>query len=128
MAEHPSLLDQPEMSGAPVGRMARRSDPATSHAAAESMTPEVLSKQRTQVLWAACDVHRRNGAAGATAWDVVRRLSFTGHAPQQSVVARRLDDLEVLGLVERTELTRPGSSSRHLMVWVPTAEGVAAAA
>lgn len=78
------------------------------------MKPDVLSKQRGQVL----DVVKAFMGTpydGATAWDCARSIGA-----QQSVCARRLDDLEELGLVTRTSRTRPGSSNRELIVWAAT--------
>lgn len=122
-ADHPSLFDQP------VGPLARFTDPSTSKAAAESMTPEVLSKQRSDVLCVLLEVHRRNDGRGATAWDVVRRWSFaSAKPPMQNVVARRLTDLEQLGFVEVNGEERPGSSSRMQKVHYPTAKALEVAA
>jgi len=99
--------------GAPLPARARRTDPLTSHAAARSMKPDALSKQRTAVLNV---VRALYGTPydGATAWDCARSIGA-----QQSVMARRLLDLEELGYVRRTTRTRPGSSGRALIVWVP---------
>jgi hypothetical protein len=123
MSEHPSLFDHP------VGPLVRATDPSTSHAAAESMTPEILSKQRADVLCVLLEVHRRNDGRGATAWDVVRRWSLANtKPPMQNVVARRLTDLEQLGFVEVTGDERPGSSSRMQKVHYPTAKALEVAA
>lgn len=113
-ADQLSLLDTGV--SAPVGAVphlparARRDDPPTSHAAARSMKPDVLSKQRTAVLNVV-----KAYPHGATAYDVHGSLGI-----QQSVAARRLTDLHELGLIFDTGRTRPGSTNRELIVWEPT--------
>jgi len=117
----PTLFDAPAA--------VRNTDPATSHAAAASLPAEVLSDQRRAVLSAVADVDRFNPhRPGATAYEVMCRMSYSGHAPQMNVVARRLRDLGDLGLAEIPEvdgrpMTRQGGSGRRQQVWVLTDAG-----
>lgn len=100
---------------------ARVTDPPTSHAAAESMQGPPLSDQQALVLRTLVECDRTGGYQhdGATAHEIVMRLAYTGHAPQQSVVARRLTDLRDAGLIVDSGRTRPGASNRQLIVWQP---------
>ena len=108
---------------APLPDSVRPSDPDTSHAAAASIAP-VLSAQRRDVLAAAAAVADANPhRTGATAAEIVMRLAYTGRAPQQSVVARRLSDLRDLGLVVDSGARRPGTSARALIAWQVTDAG-----
>lgn len=110
-----------------IGPLVRATDPETSHAAAESIVP-ALGAQRRQVLWALVECERHGGMTGATAAEIVMRLAYTGAAPQQSVVARRLTDLRDLGLVVDSGETRPGTSARQLIAWASTEAGRSAVA
>jgi len=84
---------------------ARRSDPSTSRAAAESM--ENASKALMNAIFA--DL-RLNGSG------TFEQISLrTGLRPDQ--VWRRLPDLEKQGLAEPTERTMKGSSGRQQRVW-----------
>lgn len=95
----------------------RPGDPDTSHAAAASIA-DGLSAQRRAVFDAVAEVERRNRhRVGATAYEVQALLAYSGHAPQQSVIARRLSDLRDLGLVVDSGVRRPGSSGRLLICW-----------
>jgi hypothetical protein len=121
MTDHPQIFGGP-VSAHPPAR-ARRSDPITSHIAAESMTPAALSKQRSLVLWAIVQLER-HGGDGATTVDICVRLAYENNTvPQQSVVARRCTDLRDLGLIEDSGVTRIGTSKRPLIVWKSTAAG-----
>ncbi len=91
----------------------RTSDPRTSHAAARSMKPDVLGKQRSEAL-RVIKAYADTVHDGATAWDVARSTGY-----QQSVCARRCSDLHELGLIEDSGYTRAGSSNRQMIVWRP---------
>lgn len=107
----------------------RASDPPTSKAAAESLPAPVLSVQRHAVLAAVEAIERFNPhKVGATAYEVMARMAFTGHGPAQNIVARRLTDLRELGFVEDSGVTRPGGSNRPLVAWRITATGIEALA
>lgn len=101
----------------------RATDPDTSHQAAASMAGAPVSGQRLRVLTAIDEFERRNPHRnGATAADVVMVMAYSGHAPQQSVVARRCTDLRELGLITEAG-TRPGTTGRQLTVWRLTEAG-----
>lgn len=99
----------------------RATDPDTSRDAALSIR-ECVGDQCRLVLTSLLEAERRSGR-GATAHEIVMRLAYTGRAPQQSVVARRLTDLRNAGLIEDTGERRPGGSGRNLIVWASTTEG-----
>lgn len=110
-------ITAPTLFDAPLPDPVRPGDPDTSHDAAASIT-DGLSAQRRSVFDAVCDVERHNRhRVGATAYEVQAVLAYTGHAPQQSVIARRLTDLRDLGLVADSGVRRPGSSGRQLICW-----------
>jgi hypothetical protein len=111
-------MTQPDLFSTP---RARRTDPPTSKAAAEAIAP-ALGEQMRRVLWAVCEMER-TGSLGATAHEIVMRLAYTGNAPQQSVVARRLTDLRDRGLVTDSGWTREGASARQLIAWCATEAG-----
>lgn len=97
-----------------------RAQGGPARAAARSMPAPVLSAQRARVLEAVVRIAGRHGP-GATAFEVAEHLA---DRTQQSVVARRLADLEQLELLQRHRLlTRPGSTNRPLTVWLPTPAG-----
>lgn len=124
MTAMPSLFDsQPR-------KRVRRTDPDTSKAAAGSLDPLQLSEQRRKVLWAIAvmEHYGHSGKPGATTAEIVMRLSYTGHAPQQSVVARRCTDLRDAGYIVDSGERRPGTSNTPLIVWVLTEAGRAATA
>jgi predicted ArsR family transcriptional regulator len=73
------------------------------------MLGQAGTTQRQEVL-AAIDAA---GNYGCTAYELADWLGI-----QQNVAARRCTDLERLGLIRTNGETRPGSSSRKLLVWV----------
>jgi len=84
---------------------ARRRDPETSHAAAESVTRS--AKALMEVIW------RSLATLGpATFSELADR---TGLEPQQ--VWKRLSDLRDEERIEPSGLTRPGRSGRRQTVW-----------
>lgn len=85
---------------------ARRSDPATSHVAAESMRP-AIGEQHSRIL------HALKYGGGKTIHelpDFVRGLDAVQ-------IARRMSELEARALVVRTNETRPSPSGRPCTVW-----------
>lgn len=119
MTTMPSLFDRQ----IPARKRVRRTDPDTSKAAAESLDPATLSEQRRRVLWAISVVEHYGHKRGATACEIVMRLSYTGNAPQQSVVARRCTDLCEFGYIEDSGDRRNGNSNTPLIVWRLTEAG-----
>lgn len=115
MNAHPSLFDTRASQGAH-----RATDPATSVVAARSIGGQPIRDQQLRVLWAMFVVREPD----ATAHDIVLRLAYTGRAPQQSCVAKRLGELRDLGYVESTGTTRPGGTGRPLQVHRVTDTGV----
>ena len=104
-SEQPSLFSAPPTLGT-----ARKADPPTSKAAAESLTGPVLGAMQEEVLAALVD----RGGHG-TLDDVV---GITGR--EKGATSRRLTDLERGGLIRRTDRTRPGRSGRAQIVWLVT--------
>jgi predicted ArsR family transcriptional regulator len=102
----PTLFDE-------LGPHVRRSDPATSVAALDSLRRH-LPAQRMAVLTVVA-----NSDCGATAWDVVDRLDRI----QRNVASRRLTDLAQAGLVVDTGTTRIGRTGRPEIVWRVTEAG-----
>lgn len=94
----------------------RQSDPMTSRAAGESMKP-VLRQEQQRVLDALCQL------GTGTAYEVRCLLADGGVVRQQNCVAKRCSELVELGMIRASGTTRPGSSNRQLMAWVPTATG-----
>jgi hypothetical protein len=113
------ITEHREQLGLPLAGGARATDPATSHAAADSLDPFVLHKMRRHILGRMT----RDPRDGLTAWDLT--LILRRHYPYvaQNSVAKRLSDLRDAGMVEDTGTTRDGSSSRQLTVWRITADG-----
>lgn len=67
----------------------------------------------------------RHSASGATAHDIVMRLAFSGDAPEQNSVSRRLTSLMRHGHVVDSGERKP-SARRHghpLVVWASTQGG-----
>ena len=98
-----SLFDAPPTAGSH-----RHADPATSVAAARSMTGEHLNAMQAEVLDALVEL----GGEG-TLDDVIAR---TGRFPHTT--SRRLTDLEQAGVIRKTDRTRAGRSGRQQTVWV----------
>lgn len=93
----------------------RKNSRQSSVDAARSMSGEVLNNQQRLVLT------RLSWVIDANAYEVAKALQFT---VQQNVVARRFDDLEAMGLAERTETKRAGGSKRQIDVWRCTSKGL----
>lgn len=86
--------------------MARRSDPATSHAAARRAAA-LVSEHEGRILFAL-----RFGGPG-TSYDIAYRcVGMT-----QVQVARRMSELEASGKAKRTGATKQGPNSRACEVW-----------
>lgn len=85
--------------------LARRTDPATSHQAAEAAA-ELQQRHRALIL--AC--LREHGPAGKDG--IGRRIGITGVA-----VARRLTELERMRLAEPTGRTVPSDTGRQEREW-----------
>lgn len=103
------LFDAPVRSGAH-----RHSDRQSSVDAARSMSGDVLNKQQLLILT------RLSWVPDANAYEVSKALSFR---VQPNVVSRRFDDLELMGMAERTGTKREGSSKRMGDVWRCTRKG-----
>ena len=84
---------------------ARQSDPATSHAAAESMQGE--ASEHHELILAVLNDHE-----GLTATEIGCRCKLSSVQ-----VARRMKELERLGLAETTGETRRTQSGRMARVW-----------
>ncbi|HET7736432.1 MAG TPA: hypothetical protein VFK52_10680 [Nocardioidaceae bacterium] len=104
MTAYPTLFDAPPTLGT-----ARKSDPATSVAAARAKRP-ALDQQR------AFDALVANGGAG-TIDDVCAHFAAIGVARDRGSLSRRLTDLEAAGRIRRTDDTVPGSRGRCVAVW-----------
>ena len=92
---------------APRTGTARKADPPTSQAAAQSMVGEHLNARQFEVLHALVDC-----GGEATLDDVIAR---TGRYPHTT--SRRLTDLEQAGAIRKTDRTRAGVSGRQQIVW-----------
>lgn len=94
---------------------ARRNDPATAHAAAESIAP-VLHVELRRVL----AVVEAAGEHGATAGEITAALAAAGIDRQRNCTARRVRDLVDAGAVRNSgqvrRLDRKGA--RDEIVWV----------
>jgi hypothetical protein len=101
-------VDQPSLFATiPQTGTSRRDDPATSHAAAQSMYGEHLNAMQGEVLYALI-----NCGGEGTLDDVTAR---TGRYPHTT--SRRLTDLEQAGVIRKTTRTRAGRSGRQQIVW-----------
>lgn len=123
------MTAQPDLFGAaPVPRhLARRSDPATSHAAAKTV-PAFAGDHHTMIL----RVLRKLGRRGGTVHEVAALCRLDAHA-----VGKRMAELERAKLVEcllvpdgdapdgTTVATRTGPNGRQARVWVCTKGGAA---
>jgi hypothetical protein len=114
-----SLLEQPEV----PQRYARGSDPDTSHTAGEAAR-EFEGFEGRRVMATLIELEHR-GADGATAHDIVMRLAYSGHAPQQNCVARRFTTLHKNGHVIDTGLRRKANrrGAQPGIVWASTESG-----
>lgn len=110
---NPSQLSLLELT--PTQGSHRKNDPQTSVDAARSMFGDVLNNQQRLILT------RLSWVLDANAYEVSKALSFR---VQQNVVSRRFDDLEAMGMAERTGAKREGSSSRMGDVWRCTRKGL----
>lgn len=99
-------IASPEMSGDPR-KLARRTDPATSHKAA-ARVEEFAPSHREQVLSAL----RRFGRAGAEQIAAATKMDAYS-------VRKRLSDLEHASLARPTETLRTTASGRKERVWEP---------
>jgi hypothetical protein len=100
---------------APTSGTARTADPATSHAAAESIAP-VLHIELRRVL----AIITRAGAHGATAREVQGALRDAGIDRERGSVARRITDLVQVGAVRNSGAVRRlgRKGARDETVWV----------
>jgi len=107
------LMKRPERRG---GAFARKSDPATSHAAAGSLPPEAVTKLERIVYEAICS----QGLRGAT-WDEVAKLTGLDKAsisPRWKPLCRK-KLIKELRDEYREVITRHGlRSNRGQTVWV----------
>lgn len=102
-------IEQPPLFAAPpTAGSVRHSDPQTSRDAAARVD---IGARCGEVLDALAD------HAPAIPWELVLKLRTSGIEMDQNCVARRLVDLEQMGLVERTGHTRPGRSGRQQTEW-----------
>ena len=98
---------------------ARHTDPATSHAAGESMAPHVPHDQAL-VLTA---IHLA-GDRGATAHDVRTHMREVLDLDRdQNCVSKRMSELKDAGLIRETGEERPGRTGRMCTVCVCTVHG-----
>ena len=95
------------------GPGARRSDPDTSHLAADRY-PKLRSTDRREALF----VHARNrdGLTDFELGDLIGR--------QQTSAGKRRGELRDMGLIAATEERRPAPSGSPTIVWKITLEGV----
>ena len=94
---------------------ARRTDPETSHEAAESMV-EGAASQRAEILRVLRDDHELwmwSPSCGMTADELDEYIGW-----RATTAGRRLIELQRLGLVRRTTEKRPTRSGRAAFVWV----------
>lgn len=104
-------------------RQSRKGDPDTSKQAGDAAKEWTGDLARAVLL---CIVELEQHADhGATANDIVMRLAYTGEAPQQNSVSRRLTSLQRHGYVADGGERKP-STRRHghpLIVWSSTPKG-----
>jgi hypothetical protein len=91
--------------GDPVDGLARRTDPETSHEAA-AMAISFISRHQSLVLQALAEM----GQAGAE--QIGEQIGMPAYA-----VRKRTSELERLGLIADTGITRKTSSGRSERVW-----------
>jgi uncharacterized membrane protein len=97
---------------APPRAMARRNDPSTSHAAAQSVTPDLPELEAT-VLHAL----RRSGESGKTLDEICDATGL-----DKVTASPRLRPLVRKGFVREADFTRPGKSNRQQTVWIAIEE------
>jgi DNA-binding MarR family transcriptional regulator len=95
-------------------RLARKSDPITSHASAAKAQPCAESEAR-DVLIALVHIGRGNS-----------REIANGNSAFRFIAAKRLTILEERGLVERTGIERDPITNRECVVWRATDAGLEA--
>lgn len=92
--------------------VARKADPETSHAAADSVTREYVCETQQRILAAL----RLSGPQ--TDEEILRSLGLDSRGPVSPSGARsRRAELVARGLVEWTGLTRPLKTGRQARVW-----------
>lgn len=104
---------QPDLFGEPT---ARRTDPETSHRAADRMKP-LAGADRITVL-----IAHFSHCGGLTDFELA---SFLGR--QQTSVGKRRGELRDVGYIEATEIKRPAPSGSGAIVWRITERGKRAA-
>ena len=89
-----------------MSRRARKGDPHTSHEAGDSMPPEVLGKQYTEIL----RVLKEHGPG--TMHDIKQYTHL-----RLDQIHKRLPEMEDINLVWRPGETAPGPSNRKCKIW-----------
>ena len=100
---------------------ARKTDPATSHAAAKSISEEAIAESQIEVLHYLRAMHR-SGVSGSTDEDVVE--SSTGAFSHSRLRTARAE-LVVMGMVQRAGQGKT-SRGRVCQKWANTPKGIAA--
>lgn len=100
---------RPEDDGGPLFAVARKTDPATSHAAAASIEPEKIRALRARVL---AELQARGPMDDTT---LVAAIEPEGYSP--SGIRTRRAELVDLGAVEDTGLRQKLASGRMAIVW-----------
>ena len=91
---------------------ARRSDPAESHAAAESITPHLSAERRRALNLVRLYPGRTTKELGALA-----AADYGGEAELwRQRIGRRLGELAEMGLIERGSVVRDGCATWHTRV------------
>lgn len=117
-----SFLDPPEEQMRPAPPQHRRNDRPTSVAAAKAQKPGLTDK-RLQILRGLLEVDRTSHGQGATAYELMLHLAYSGHAPAQNIVVKVLGDLRSMGLAFEPGDTRMGGAGKQLIVFRPTQLG-----
>jgi len=112
-------LTKIEPAPAPATPRARRTDPETSHAAAESIKPKAMRESQRWVLAAL--------AAGPATDSTILERVLRAHEISTSGARTRRKELVDAGLVRYTGRTEPLESGRSSRVWALTPLGSAAA-
>ena len=97
---------------------ARRTDPETSHAAAESLDPTRLRRSQEFVLGVL-----RAYPAGLTDEELREAVDRTGYAISDSGLRTRRSELVRLGLVEDSGERATTLAGRQTIVWAATSKG-----